>query len=1053
MKGKRILSGLVASAMLIAGMQSMVLAEGESAQERILSAVSASELDMVLTNLTADEQTEVGLDVTNYNALAYSEYAAKEILAEGYTDFDGFKTAFDAVMPEMMYREVIDNFSIGVSYNATGVVQNGSIPIGLKFRSSNLPNGNYGTSSYLIYEVDNPMMIVDITADITTSHAGTATNSRDGYFTGYTFTKPPVTASVNAEFADTSNEFLAWKAYVENDFTAFDTPILYKVANGSNQCDGVQLGGAAEALNMITADTTPFVIQTSKPEGYGTGNQNINVMELTVTYDKTKSLKYYDDLANEILSEKIMLCKGDPDAIKSVLSALTDEEVAIISDDINGFKLLAYPIYAAKEISAAEWSDLDEFRAVLSDVMSEMIYTEVIDNFSVGVSYNDTGAALNNNSIPEGLHFRSGNVPNGHYGSSSYLIYEVANPFMITNITADITGSHKGSTTGAGRRAGYLSGYSLTQPPVIVAANQKYDTETQEFKEWKVYVENNFTDFEEPALYDFEAESYQCNGVNVSEAVNGLNNLETDTAVFVVRASDGVSNQNINVMKLTVAYDETIYLNNIEAEAELIKNSILLCKDDAEALSDTLLNLTSDEEATVSLNLAGFKSLKYPIHAAEVITEAEWTTFDEFANVFEAVMSEMIYTEKIETFDVAATYNNTGTAQNNNTIALGVSFRATNHPTGFYGTPSYFMYTLNNPSAITGITADITGNSTGTATNSRTSYLTAVSMVKMPTTSGNITDTTSDAFALWTDYVENKFTDFITPVKVTFADGSKVCNAVDLNECVNVMQGVESDETYFVLEASNASANQGFNIIALTVAYDKTVIIENADNAEMAVVNAVNSITDSTTDNAVFEIITTYGEDIVVDETAAAKFAALANSVKVAIFRDLAKAQCADSEALQAKAAELIAAAEDVDVKYQITAIPFANYTDCGADIDGDGNFDTHVGWMREITVKKLTNNTDSFVIVLAAYKNGALTNVSFINDDNCPTNSGFEYNYNTLKNAADGAEQNIYIGNFYTVYQPDEVKVMILDDLNTIKPIAVVGEVANASSATPSAE
>ena len=167
----------------------------------------------------------------------------------------------------------------------------------------------------------------------------------------------------------------------------------------------------------------------------------------------------------------------------------------------------------------------------------------------------------------------------------------------------------------------------------------------------------------------------------------------------------------------------------------------------------------------------------------------------------------------------------------------------------------------------------------------------------------------------------------------------------------------------------------------------------------------------------------------------------------------MAKAQCADLESLQAKAAELVAAAEDVKIKYQVTAIPFANYTDCTADVDGDGNADSNVGWMREITVKKLTNSTDSFVIVLAAYKNGFLTNVKFINDDNCPTKSDFEYNYNTLKNAAEGAVQNIYIGNYYTVYQPDEVKVMILDDLNTIKPIAVVGEVANASTATPSAE
>ena len=154
--------------------------------------------------------------------------------------------------------------------------------------------------------------------------------------------------------------------------------------------------------------------------------------------------------------------------------------------------------------------------------------------------------------------------------------------------------------------------------------------------------------------------------------------------------------------------------------------------------------------------------------------------------------------------------------------------------------------------------------------------------------------------------------------------------------------------------------------------------------------------------------------------------------------KDLSAQKNTEISAMQSAMAALVTAAEDVEIKYDVTAFPFFNYTNAGA------NADECVGWVREMTVKKLTNSTEDFVIVLAAYSGGVLTDVEVIDKDNVPTNSQYANTYETLKNANDGEEQTIYIGNFFTEFQPDAVKVLMIDSLANIKPVASAYSVAD---------
>ena len=99
---KRIISGLISASMLISGINT--LAEEPDLVEQLNSSKSAVELSDAISELSASQLAELGIDITEYNRLAYPEFIAEDILLQGFSSNEEFKTSANTRGRKHLYK-------------------------------------------------------------------------------------------------------------------------------------------------------------------------------------------------------------------------------------------------------------------------------------------------------------------------------------------------------------------------------------------------------------------------------------------------------------------------------------------------------------------------------------------------------------------------------------------------------------------------------------------------------------------------------------------------------------------------------------------------------------------------------------------------------------------------------------------------------------------------------------------------------------------------------------------------------------------------------------
>lgn len=137
---------------------------------------------------------------------------------------------------------------------------------------------------------------------------------------------------------------------------------------------------------------------------------------------------------------------------------------------------------------------------------------------------------------------------------------------------------------------------------------------------------------------------------------------------------------------------------------------------------------------------------------------------------------------------------------------------------------------------------------------------------------------------------------------------------------------------------------------------------------------------------------------------------------------------------------QLTAAAVDVLYKYEVVSMDFANWHDAkGHDVDGDGQEDEYIGWMSKVGVKKLSNYHGDFALVAVAYKDHKLVCIDLVDSRSL---GGKKASYDSVKAAAEGETVDIVLSSFFSVPEPDAVRVFILDGFNNLKAFAKTADV-----------
>ena len=298
--------------------------------------------------------------------------------------------------------------------------------------------------------------------------------------------------------------------------------------------------------------------------------------------------------------------------------------------------------------------------------------------------------------------------------------------------------------------------------------------------------------------------------------------------------------------------------------------------------------------------------------------------------------------------------------------------------------------------------------------------------------------------AVWTAYDELMTAD-TNPTQVTYTgeSNSQAIMSVSAQVSETLISAIKQNNGNLTIRLSSDLANNTVvqASAVLNLVSDKTIAIAQQENQYAQLIAELNAIGEATGDEAVSAFISAYISEIAVVETAASRFDNLANSVRAEIMRDLAAKQLDEINSIRAEFNELVNAAKDVRYKYEIKSIDFANYNDAtGHDVTGDGVDDAQLGAISSIKVEKKSNYHGDFVMVYAAYKGGALVNVMLVNSASAGARGAF---YNALKAADEGAVVED-TWSFFTQYQPDEVKVFMLDSFTGMKPVAVWAEVEN---------
>ncbi len=282
----------------------------------------------------------------------------------------------------------------------------------------------------------------------------------------------------------------------------------------------------------------------------------------------------------------------------------------------------------------------------------------------------------------------------------------------------------------------------------------------------------------------------------------------------------------------------------LTALSMVISGAVVLAQEDASQeifeadngyeITEILDGLTDEQAQELGIDLTEYNKITYKKYIGNEIYEAQPTDAAELKSAFDTAVENAIKTVAVN-YEIGASFNDTGSGQNNNTIYNGLNFLEINLSNGMYGTSSYFIYHLDMPSAIVGVKAQITGENTNA---DRDTYISGYSTTEPPFV-GSVYgkyDPTTEQYSKWAGYTANSFTDYKSPV-FRFKT-SNICEN-DISGILDGLNDISSDTTPFVLRVSKPSdgtklANQGITGIKLTLTYDNTVIWENQCSTEPA---------------------------------------------------------------------------------------------------------------------------------------------------------------------------------------------------------------------------
>ena len=127
---KRIISGLISASMLISGINTF--AEEPDLVEQLNSSKSAVELSDAISELSASQLAELGIDIKEFNRLAYPEFIAEEILLHGFSSNEEFKDLFDTAMEAAVSeKNIIATYGAAIRTATTEITMAQNIAIAL----------------------------------------------------------------------------------------------------------------------------------------------------------------------------------------------------------------------------------------------------------------------------------------------------------------------------------------------------------------------------------------------------------------------------------------------------------------------------------------------------------------------------------------------------------------------------------------------------------------------------------------------------------------------------------------------------------------------------------------------------------------------------------------------------------------------------------------------------------------------------------------------------------------------------------------------------------
>ncbi len=555
---------------------------------------------------------------------------------------------------------------------------------------------------------------------------------------------------------------------------------------------------------------------------------------------------------------------------------------------------------------------------------------------------------------------------------------------------------------------------------------------------------------------------------------NGKENM-----VFKITANNSTSNVATSLYlpyetTISLTYDYTIKEHVEEEQQQNLREEIWkkINTTDELALLRAIDNLTAEEIAVLKIDMTIYNKLAYPKFAVRKIIENGYSDLAGFQTAFENAIASvteaetvtMEYFDEKETFMLSWGYAAQDMPNADNPYkgrkGLAPNWEGVNGSWRFLegeGTYLYLVFkeAVNKNAIIDGqISLNVQDQK-----NMHTIYINRFSFAPIPNYSQasyfpnvdqannkpDAVELDNQVMAAWESYADGMTVDE-NPVTIVYtgitestasrtvtADLSPaMLNAIKLNDGnLTIQVDAEDTDTFTVVKMSDAT---------LTLIVDKTIAMQGDVDEYAQLISALNAITSDTTDDAVTNFAKKYLLDIATDALAAEKFDNLANSVRIQIIKDLAAEKLGDIEDIRAVFNQLTAAAVDVLYKYEVVSMDFANWHDAkGHDVDGDGQEDEYIGWMSKVGVKKLSNYHGDFALVAVAYKDHKLVCIDLVDSRSL---GGKKASYDSVKAAAEGETVDIVLSSFFSVPEPDAVRVFILDGFNNLKAFAKTADV-----------